>query len=163
MNTVICRIFEDIGTREETFEKLHGESGNDIFLYGIRILRYYCLVYEKRYLSRPEWDGIQELYQKVEKMGSLKRQEKREKRCHETDEGALTEEAFMKALWDHMERNYIGQKVLKKKLCSVISQWLFHNVRTTLLMVGPSGSGKNHMIETIRSFPELHVPVVSYD
>lgn len=30
-------------------------------------------------------------------------------------------------------------------------------------MVGPSGSGKNHMIETIRSFSELGFPVVSYD
>ena len=62
-----------------------------------------------------------------------------------------------------MDKNMVGQDVLKKKLCIMLYQWKYHDVRSTLLMVGPSGSGKNHMIETIRSFPDLGFPVISYD
>lgn len=63
----------------------------------------------------------------------------------------------------HMDKYYVGQDFLKKKMCSVLTQWKYYDVRTTMLMIGPSGSGKNYLIETISSFPYLGMPVISYD
>lgn len=151
--------FHEIGLKNEAFEKLSGPAGHKVLMYAVRVLRYYYLVYEKRVHPDGVWKEIQELYQKAKALSNPGKLEKRKA----GEKKKLSEEEFMKSLWDHMEKNYVGQETLKKKLCSVIDQWLFHDVRTTLLMVGPSGSGKNYMIETIRRFPDLGVPVISYD
>lgn len=70
---------------------------------------------------------------------------------------------FMSECHAHMDKYYVGQDFLKKKMCSVLTQWKYYDVRTTMLMIGPSGSGKNYLIETISSFPYLGMPVISYD
>ena len=71
----------------------------------------------------------------------------------------LPEDQFIPMLRAHMDKNMIGQEVLKKKFCILLYQWKYYDVRTNFLMIGSSGSGKNHMIETIRSFPELGIQV----
>lgn len=152
---------DDIGFKNEVFEHMCGETGYREVLYAVRLLRYYYLLKEKRYHSHRIWNSMENIYGKVSRIGPLKKREKKEKASISKRE--LTEEEFIPALRSHMDKNMVGQDILKKKLCIVLYQWKYHEVRTTLLMVGPSGSGKNHMIETIRSFPELGFPVVSYD
>lgn len=152
---------DDIGFKNEVFEHMCGESGYREVLYAVRLLRYYYLLKEKEYHSHRIWNSMENIYGKVSRIGPLKKREKKEKASIPKRE--LTEEEFIPALRSHMDKNMLGQDILKKKLCIVLYQWKYHGVRTTLLMVGPSGSGKNHMIETIRSFPELGFPVVSYD
>ena len=152
---------EDIGFKDQVFERMTGASGRKEVLYAARLLRYYYLVKEKKYQSDRIFDHMQNVCEKVEAMGPWKKKEKKDKNGVKKRE--LTEEEFIPALRRHMDKNMVGQDVLKKKLCITLYQWKYHDVRSTLLMIGPSGSGKNHMIETIRSFPDLGFPVVSYD
>lgn len=151
----------DIGYKNAVFEKMKGESGYREVLYAVRLLRYFYLVREKKNNPYRVWRDIEKIYKKVQELGPLTKKEKKERENHTEKE--LTEEAFIPAFRNHMDKYMIGQDVLKKKLCTVIYQYKYHGVRSTLLMMGPSGSGKNHMISTIKSFPELGFPVVSYD
>ncbi|HJC92457.1 MAG TPA: AAA family ATPase [Candidatus Mediterraneibacter excrementigallinarum] len=152
---------DDIGFKNQVFERMTGAIGRRELLYAVRLLRYYYLVKEKKDHPKRIWNHMENMYEKVLGMGPLKKMEKKEKFSVRKKE--LTEEEFIPALRRHMDKNMVGQDVLKKKLCITLYQWKYHDVRSTLLMVGPSGSGKNHMIETIRSFPYLGFPVVSYD
>lgn len=153
--------FDDIGYKNDVLEHMKGESGYQEVLYAIRLLRYYYLVKEKEFHSQEIWINIEKIYKSVEELGPLKKPEKKAKIPTERNE--LTEVEFMRAFRKHMDKYYIGQEVLKKKICSIIDLWKYHDVRTVFMMVGPSGSGKNYMIETIQNFPELGCPVVSYD
>lgn len=152
---------DDIGFKDQVFERMTGESGRKEVLYAVRLLRYYYLVKEKKHHPGRDWNHMENVYGKVVGMGPLKKKEKKEQ--HSVKRRELPEEEFIPALRRHMDKNMVGQDVLKKKLCIMLYQWKYHDVRSTLLMVGASGSGKNHMIETIRSFPDLGFPVVSYD
>lgn len=151
---------ENIGFKDPVFERMIGASGRKEVLYAVRLLRYYYLVKEKKYQSNRIFNHMQNVCEKVEALGPLMK-EKKEK--SDVKKRELAEEEFIPALRRHMDKKMVGQDVLKKKLCIMLYQWKFHDVRSTLLMIGPSGSGKNHMIETIRSFPDLGFPVVSYD
>ena len=151
----------DIGYKNAVFEKMKGESGYREALYAVRLLRYFYLVREKKKNPYRVWRDIEKIYKKVQELGPLTKKEKKERENHTEKE--LTEEEFIPTFRNHMDKYMIGQDVLKKKLCTVIYQYKYHGVRSTLLMMGPSGSGKNHMISTIKSFPELGFPVVSYD
>lgn len=152
---------EDIEYKNDVFEKMVGNSGKEEVLYATRLLRYYYLVREKKHHSYKTWKNMEYIYEKIKNFDWLGKSEKKEKKVMKEKE--LKEMEFLFTLRSHMDRNMIGQDVLKKKLCSVLYQFKYYDVRTTLLIVGPSGSGKNHMIETIRSFPELGYPVISYD
>ena len=150
--------FDEIGSPSEIFEHVKKESGCREILYAIRLLRYYYMLKEKRCHSRKVWEDINNVYMKIHGFISMNNKTKKN-----SNEGKLSEDEFILALRSHMDKYMVGQDILKKKLCTVLYQWKYYNVRTTLLMVGPSGTGKNHMIETIRSFPGLGFPVISYD
>ena len=150
--------FDEIGSSNDVFEHVKEKSGCRGMLYAIRLLRYYYMLKEKRHHSRKTWEDINNVYMKIYGLASMKKQANKN-----SNENELSEDEFIQALRSHMDKYMVGQDVLKKKLCTVLYQWKYYNVRTTLLMIGPSGSGKNHMIETIRSFPGLGFPVISYD
>ena len=152
--------FDDISYKDDVFEHMWEETGKKEVLYAIRLLRYYYLVHEKNYHPRKIWKEIETVYKKFEALESLKKVQKKDKN-NQTKK--LSEREFMFECRSHMDKYYVGQEVLKKKLCSVLAQWKYYDVRTTMLMMGPSGSGKNCMIETIASFPHLEMPVISYD
>lgn len=153
--------YDEISYKSDVFERLFKESGYKEVIYACRLLRYYYLVNEKNHHPRKVWKEMEQLNKKVCELGPVKKIDKKAKQPDSSKE--LTEMEFMLAFKSHMDKHYIGQDLLKKKMCSVLDQWKYHDVRTTLLMIGPSGSGKNYMIETIRSFPELKMPVVSFD
>ena len=153
--------FSDINFKSSLFEKMRGETGYEEVLYAMRLLRYYYLVKEKNMHLDDRWEEVQNVYDKIREMNSFKIFKKKDKLQKETP--SVKEDEFMLDLRKHMDKYMIGQDVLKKKLCTTIYQFKYYDVRTTLLMIGPSGSGKNHMIETVKSFPGLGLPVISYD
>lgn len=153
--------FYDISYKSDVFQHMSGESGKKEIMYASRLLRYYYLVNEKKYHPGKVWNEIEQVYKKTCDLGPLKKIDKKAKVLNPNKK--LTEKEFLTACRRHMDKYYVGQDLLKKKLCSVLDQWIFHDVRTNLLMIGPSGCGKNYMIETIRSFPYLEMPVISYD
>lgn len=153
----------EIRFTSSVFEHLEGESGYQEVLYAARLLRYYYLLREKKDHPEETWDMMERLCKKIRDLGPLERKKKREWGEVEARQRELPEDQFIPMLRAHMDKNMIGQEVLKKKLCILLYQWKYYDVRTNFLMIGSSGSGKNHMIETIRSFPELGIPVISYD
>lgn len=104
---------------------------------------------------------MEKVHGKIDSLEFLKKVEKKDKNNKQKKQ--LTVMEFMSECRSHMDKYYVGQDLLKKKMCSVLAQWKYYDVRTTMLMMGPSGSGKNCMIETIGSFPYLGMPVISYD
>lgn len=153
--------YDEIYYKSDVFERLFKESGYKEVIYACRLLRYYYLVNEKNHHPRKVWKEMEQINKKVCELGPVKKIDKKVKQSDSSEE--LTETEFMPAFRSHMDKHYIGQDLLKKKMCSVLDQWKYHDVRTTLLMIGPSGSGKNYMIETIRTFPDLGMPVISFD
>lgn len=152
--------FDDITYKDDVFEHMWQPSGKQEVLYASRILRYYYLVKEKRYYPIKTWKEIEKVHRKMESLESLKKVEKKDKNA---TPNKLTEMEFMSECRAHMDKYYVGQDLVKKKMCSVLAQWKYYDVRTTMLMIGSSGSGKNYLIETISSFPHLEMPVISYD
>lgn len=147
--------------KSDVFEHLLKESGHKEVIYACRLLRYYYLVNEINQHLRKVWKEMEQLYKRICELGLVKKNAKKAKQSDSSRE--LTDIEFMFALRRYMDKYYIGQDLLKKKVCSVMDQWKYHDVRTTLLMMGPSGSGKNYMIETICTFPDLGMPVISFD
>lgn len=151
----------DIGYKDEVFEKMRGESGRKEVIYAVRLLRYYYLVKEKKKHSYRVWREIENMYKKVCNLGPLGKPDKKTRNANKTSD--ISEEEFIPALRKHLDKYMIGQDILKKKICTMLYQYKYHNVRTTLLMIGPTGSGKNHMISSIKSFPGLQIPIISWD
>lgn len=151
---------EEIGVEDDVFENMKGDNGYAQILYAIRLLRYYYLVYEKRNHPNSEWDKINQIYKKYIEMKTLAVYSRRMKKKVPHD---IPEDEFIPSLRKHLDQYMVGQDVLKKKLCTVLYQWIYHNQRTVMLIIGPSGSGKNHVIETIRSFPGLGRTLTSFD
>ena len=50
---------DDIGFKNQVFERMTGESGRKEVLYAVRLLRYYYLVKEKKYHSCSIWSNIE--------------------------------------------------------------------------------------------------------
>ncbi len=159
--------FEKISYKDDVFEHMWEEAGKSEILYAGRLLRYYYLVKEKAYHPHKTWKEIEKVYKKfgfLEPLKKVKKVEKVEKKEGDnTTTNTITDMEFMSECHAHMDKYYVGQDLLKKKMCSVLTQWKYYDVRTTMLMIGPSGSGKNYLIETISSFPYLGMPVISYD
>lgn len=156
--------FDDIRKKEDLFELIKGKKGFDVTIFAIRMLRYYYIIREKEHHSELEWRRLEKLYSEACRLlvlGVVKKEDDSEKKQEKTVE--LSEKDFLVNLYSHMNKYYVGQDNLKKNICAIISQWLYHDVRTVTLIIGPSGCGKNHMIETIKSFEYLTCPVVYYD
>ena len=151
---------DDLGFEDDVFEHLKGDKGFDQVLYALRLLKYYYLVFEKKHHPDSEWQKINGVYEKYRKMSSLDFYRKKVKKPDPDD---IPEDEFIPRLREHLDRNVVGQDVLKKKLCTVVYQWRYYGEKTVLLMVGPSGSGKNYMIENLRSFPGLGRTVTCFD
>lgn len=151
---------DDLGFEDDVFEHLKGDKGFDQVLYALRLLKYYYQIFEKKHHPDSEWQQINEIYEKYRKMSSLDFYREKVKK---PDPHEIPENEFIPRLREHLDRNMIGQDVLKKKLCTVVFQWCYYDQRTVFLMVGPSGSGKNHVIETLRSFPGLGRTVTCFD
>lgn len=165
------RMERDIGDEEDVYEYVRKKDGLQGVLYAAHLLRYYYIESEKDLNCNQSLHELEKNYKGVIVLVELEEKIRIEKTRHAETKAAKKKEkvaeceegAFMKALHKHMDKYYVGQEILKRKLCSVIAQWKYHNWRTTFLLIGPSGCGKNHMIETIRSFPGLEMPVISYD
>ena len=151
--------FEKISYKDDVFEHMWEEAGKSEILYAGRLLRYYYLVKEKAYHPHKTWKEIEQVYKKfgfLEPLKKVKKVEKVEKKEGDnTTTNTITDMEFMSECHAHMDKYYVGQDLLKKKMCSVLTQWKYYDVRTTMLMIGPSGSGKNYLIETISPFPYL--------
>lgn len=153
---------DDIAKENETFSYLEGSNGRDEIVYAARLLRYYYYINEKKQGKDVDWEKINALMVDFLKMNPISRVQKKEI-TFEVMGKSMTENNFMEALRQHLDRYYVGQEELKKQICAALYLWLFFDQRTTLLMIGSTGSGKNYLIETIKSFGGLPVPVVSYD
>ncbi|MCR5703599.1 MAG: AAA family ATPase [Eubacterium sp.] len=148
---------------ESEFQYLRGSDGCRLLRYTVCLLRYYFLANTNFKYYDKERGEVDDLYKKVSKLKSIEKRQQKQEEDEEEETYEVEEENFMLELRKHMDTNMVGQDVLKKKLCSIIYQWKYQDVRTNFLMVGPSGSGKNHMIDTIKSFPGLEISVVIYD
>ena len=104
---------------------------------------------------------MENVYEKLDCLENFNKVEKKNKNNNQLPK--LSELDFMFKCRQHMDKYYVGQEVLKKKLCSILAQWKFYGERSTMLMMGPFGCGKNYIIETIAAFPQLEMPVISYD
>lgn len=151
---------DELRRENEIFAQIDEEDDFENVIFAARILRYYYLAYEKYDQQSTVWDEINELYKRFFCINRLKKTVKKEKT---PDREQLQKEKFIPELRKHMDTYMIGQDVLKKKLCVLLYLWIYNQNRTNFLIVGPSGSGKNHIINTISNFKDLGRKVMSYD
>lgn len=152
---------DDLRFINEKFAELSGYRGLYEVKYVAHLLRYYYLVYERNRGGTSGWEEVECEAQKILCMPALKMFANKISKNIVDD--MLSEEEFMPELRKHMDTLVIGQDVVKKKLITILYQWIYKEVRTTLLMIGPSGSGKNYNIDAIKSFKGLGRVVISYD
>lgn len=151
---------DEWGYKHEVFEQIDEEDDFSDVIFAARLLRYYYAMYEDFDQPFSAWDEIEALYQRFLHISFYKavatEKGKPDSTCYQ-------KERFISDLRKHMDTYMIGQDTLKKKLCVLLYLWIFNHERTNFLIVGPSGSGKNHIINTIASFENLGREVVSYD
>lgn len=153
--------WDDLRFVNEEFVGLSGFLGLCEAKYVAHLLRYYYLVYERDRGGKAGWEEVEHEARKILCLPCLKMFAS--KIPKNTADGIFSEEEFMPEFRKHMDALVIGQDVVKKKLTTILYQWIYKDVRTTLLMVGPSGSGKNYCIDAIKSFKGLGRVVISYD
>lgn len=154
---------DELDKENETFSHLMGPGGCEGVLYAARLLRYYYYLNEKSRGDQVQWETINYLAKCATTLNPLSETKKKSEPAFEMKEQKFGENNFMEKLKLHLDKYYVGQEELKKQVVAALYLWLFHNQRTTLLMIGSTGSGKNYLIETIKSFAGMPVPVVSYD
>ena len=152
---------DEIRFVNEEFAELSSSFGLREAKYFAHLLGYYYYVCER---DGGEKDGLEEIESEATNILSLPGLYMfKMKIPRNASDNILSEEEFMPEFRKYIDTLVIGQDVVKKKLISIIYQWIYQNARTTLLMVGPSGSGKNYIIDSIKSFKGLNRVMISYD
>lgn len=158
----------------QVFDDILSIEGYEKMSYTANLLYYYYQVREKRSDSSTDQYATQCVFRNFLRMPKYRTDKRDDRRKENTGEKQkknqnmnlkmkLDEASFMNHLKDHMDKYVVGQERLKKKLCVLLYNWKYQQVRSNLLMVGPSGSGKNHIIETIKSFPGLDMTLTTFD
>lgn len=151
---------DELTHKNRIFSQINQKDDFPDVIFAARLLRYYYLVYEKYDQPPTVWEKLNEVYNKFFQISELKMEEEnKELSARES----VRKERFIPELKKHMDTYMIGQDILKKKLCVLLYLWIYNQNRTNFLIVGPSGSGKNHIINTISNFTGLGRKVISYD
>lgn len=169
--------YESIGKLNyvnQVFDDILSIEGYEKMSYTANLLFYYYQVREKRSDSSTDQYATQCVFRNFLRMPKYRTDKRDDRRKGDTREKQKKnqkieqkmkqdEAAFLKNLKEHMDRYVVGQERLKKKLCVLLYNWKYQQVRSNLLMVGPSGSGKNYIMETIKSFPGLDMTLTTFD
>lgn len=158
----------------QVFDDILSIEGYEKMSYTANLLYYYYQAREKRSDSSTDQYATQCVFRNFLRMPKYRTDKRDDRRKGDTGEKQkknqnmnlkmkLDEASFMNNLKEHMDKYVVGQERLKKKLCVLLYNWKYQQVRSNLLMVGPSGSGKNHIIETIKSFPGLDMTLTTFD
>ena len=158
----------------QVFDDILSIEGYEKMSYTANLLYYYYQAREKKSDSSTDQYATQCVFRNFLRMPKYRTDKRDDRRKGDTGEKQkknqnmnlkmkLDEASFMNHLKDHMDKYVVGQERLKKKLCVLLYNWKYQQVRSNLLMVGPSGSGKNHIIETIKSFPGLDMTLTTFD
>ena len=169
--------YESIGKLNhvnQVFDDILSIEGYEKMSYTANLLYYYYQAREKKSDSSTDQYATQCVFRNFLRMPKYRTDKRDDRRKGDTGEKQkknqnmnlkmkLDETNFMNNLKEHMDNYVVGQERLKKKLCVLLYNWKYQQVRSNLLMVGPSGSGKNHIIETIKSFPGLDMTLTTFD
>ena len=169
--------YESIGKLNhvnQVFDDILSIEGYEKMSYTANLLYYYYQAREKKSDSSTDKYATQCVFRNFLRMPKYRTDKRDDRRKGDTGEKQkknqnmnlkmkLDEANFMNNLKEHMDNYVVGQERLKKKLCVLLYNWKYQQVRSNLLMVGPSGSGKNHIIETIKSFPGLDMTLTTFD
>lgn len=169
--------YESIGKLNhvnQVFDDILSIEGYEKMSYTANLLYYYYQAREKKSDSSTDQYATQCVFRNFLRMPKYRTDKRDDRRKGDTGEKQkknqnmnlkmkLDEASFMNNLKEHMDKYVVGQERLKKKLCVLLYNWKYQQVRSNLLMVGPSGSGKNHIIETIKNFPGLDMTLTTFD
>ena len=158
----------------QVFDDILSIEGYEKMSYTANLLYYYYQAREKKSDSSTDQYATQCVFRNFLRMPKYRTDKRDDRRKGDTGEKQkknqnmnlkmkLDETNFMNNLKEHMDNYVVGQERLKKKLCVLLYNWKYQQVRSNLLMVGPSGSGKNHIIEAIKSFPGLDMTLTTFD
>lgn len=166
----------ELGKKKRVFAGVQEIKGFENMQYAARLLWYYYQVFEKDAATKGSAAIVQNVYYRFEKMFEFvtdnddKKSRKGERGLPDKEtepkdkaDDHKNEADFMTKLKNHLDQYVVGQEKLKKKLCVLIYNWKYHGERSNLLMVGPSGSGKNYIMETIKSYKHLGMPMITCD
>lgn len=128
--------------------------------YVANLLKYYYLITESN--ESFAWKEVECEADRILRLPCFNFFQKKRLRSASNNQ-MLPEDKFILELREHLDDWVIGQDIMKKKLITILYQWIYQNIRTVFLMMGPSGSGKNYIIEAIKAFKCLGRVVISYD
>lgn len=65
-------------------------------------------------------------------------------------------------LYEHLDSYVVGQDEVKKSIAMAVHHYVNYNIRNNVLMIGPSGSGKNYVTKILSQFKDLEKDMVVY-
>ncbi len=166
----------DVGISPFVFSVLDEVERRKTVVYASRWLEYYYRVYEKAKQEKEKQEKVEEQLARILELGQKKSADEKMRVLEEEKE---TEEktakksvsrkgrsrngaAFPVRLYQHLDSYVVGQDDAKKAIAMAVHRYINHKRRTNVLMIGPSGSGKNYIMDILSQFPDLEKEMVVY-
>lgn len=159
------------------FQNMEERQRKNTVLYAARWLEYYYRVYEKAKQPVSMQNKVKEQLERIVKMQPPKKEavsfmpgmEETMKAVAATLKPVEEEIVYAHAdtqfpirLYRHLDSYVVGQDDVKKSISMAVHQYMNHGMRNNILMIGPSGSGKNYITQILSEFPELESEMVVY-
>ncbi|MCI6464225.1 MAG: AAA family ATPase [Faecalicatena sp.] len=127
-------------------------------VFAAQWLEYYFRVYE-RPAHEVQYSSIVVLLAELEYLAM--RQNEGRGPCEDTQ----CSSEFPMELKAYLDQYVVGQDTAKKRLAMTVYHYLRYGDRTPLLMIGPSGSGKNYLINLLAQYEKIsdQMAVMTYD
>ncbi len=111
-------------------------------------------------LEERKWERKREEKKKQEEL----RRVLEEIECEEDDEEEEEneEEALYARLYQHLDKYVVGQEDVKKTITMAVYRYIKHGKRNPVLMIGPTGCGKNYLMEKLAEFEDVRNEMIVY-
>ena len=165
-----------LNNHEEIFRKiLCEEELEKILLLALQVFEYYIVTndttqeIEDKTVFIECSNQIQQIYEKViesEHFKTIRHNSERKLPTFSKELNTCVDSHFPIALKEHFDNYVIGQDDAKKSLAIKVYHYILDDSNNApILMIGDTGTGKNHLINTLSQFPGIkeHVNFQSFD
>lgn len=128
--------------------------------YAARWIEYYYRVYEKESTKAAERERVDKVFAEIEAMAAKKMSAEEFKKKKKPL--PQKKSAYPLRLYQHLDGYVVGQDEVKKTIAMAVHHYINYGIRNNVMMIGPSGSGKNYVMQILSEFEELKKEMVVY-
>lgn len=141
-------------------EKLEPYQRMKTIQYAARWIEYYYRVYEKAGTKAAERERVEKAFAEIEEMAAKKISEEKFKKKKKVL--SQKKNTYPLSLYQYLDGYVVGQDEVKKTIAMAVHHYVNHGIRNNVMMIGPSGSGKNYVMQILSEFEELKKEMVVY-